>query len=53
MQKITYYLRGNVSETEALALWVYLISHPEDLQLLETYAVLNDLFNNKNATART
>jgi len=37
IKQITHYLQGQLSEQQAMALWAYLLLHPEALEMLQTY----------------
>ena len=44
IQEITDYVDGNMDEEEALDLWVHLITHPDDMELLEFYLMCKEYF---------
>jgi|GEM_PF-2940549 len=45
IKNITYYLQGKLSEQEAITFWNYLLLHPKDLELLQTYRLYRELYD--------
>ncbi|MDZ7660064.1 hypothetical protein [Fodinibius sp.] len=45
IKQITLYLQGRLSEEQAMALWTYLLLHPEALELLQTYWLYRKLYD--------
>ena len=47
-KQITYYLKGNLNEREAIDLWKQLLSQPELIELLEIELYLYIIFQEAN-----
>jgi len=43
IKDITYYLQGQLSEEQSMALCTYLLLHPEELELLQIYRLYREL----------
>ena len=44
IKQIDRYVQGKLSEEEAMDFWAHLLTHPEDLELLEFYLMCKIYF---------